>query len=73
MEDWIVYHAHNTPGTFTGIRDIHMQRFTWNPNGTPNFGQPIGRGVSIVEPGGTPHFVTAIEDPNEDLLAAIAA
>src|SRR5581483_6684222 len=21
-QDWIVYHAHNTPGTFTGTRDV---------------------------------------------------
>jgi GH43 family beta-xylosidase len=73
LEDWIVYHAHNTPGEFTGVRDIHAQRFTWNANGTPNFGQPIGRGVAVVEPAGTPHFVSSVLDADDDLLADLFA
>jgi GH43 family beta-xylosidase len=71
LEDWIVYHAHNTPGTFTGIRDIHTQKFAWNANGSPNFGVPVGRGIAVVEPGGTPHFVASLLDLNNDLLAGI--
>jgi GH43 family beta-xylosidase len=60
LEDWIVYHAHNTPGNFTGIRDIHVQPFTWNADGSPNLGQPVANGTPVSEPGGTPHFVTAL-------------
>jgi GH43 family beta-xylosidase len=59
LEDWIVYHAHNTPGNFTGVRDIHIQPFSWNADGSPNFGQPVANGTPITEPGGTPHFVTS--------------
>jgi len=68
LEDWMVYHAHNTPGNFTGIRDIHMQKFTWNANGSPNFGVPVGRNIAVVEPAGTPHFVFSLQDQPDDLL-----
>jgi GH43 family beta-xylosidase len=57
LQDWIVYHAHNTPGTFTGIRDVRTQPFTWNPDDTPNFGAPRPTGMLIEEPSGTPHLV----------------
>jgi GH43 family beta-xylosidase len=57
LEDWIVYHAHNTPGDFTGIRDVRTQRFTWNPDNTPNFGQPLPSGSLFEEPSGTPHVL----------------
>jgi GH43 family beta-xylosidase len=71
LEDWMVYHAHNTPGDFTGIRDIHAQRFTWTVNGSPNFGVPVGRNVPIIEPAGTPHWVSSLQDSPDDLLAGV--
>ncbi len=58
-ENWIVYHAHDTTGAFTGNRDVRMQSFTWNADGTPNFGSPVAKGVDIPEPSGTPHFTAA--------------
>lgn len=57
LEDWIVYHAHNTPGTFTGIRDIRIQRFGWFADDSPDFGAPINSGALFAEPSGTPHIV----------------
>ncbi|MBC8106345.1 MAG: family 43 glycosylhydrolase [Anaerolineae bacterium] len=59
LDDWMVYHAHNTPGEFTGIRDIHMQKFAWNADGSPNFGSPLARNTQLIEPSGTPHFAAA--------------
>jgi GH43 family beta-xylosidase len=63
-EDWIVYHAHNTPGTFTGTRDVRAQRFTFNADGSPNFGSPVAPGVALREPAGTPHFTAAFQPAN---------
>ncbi|WP_257670346.1 family 43 glycosylhydrolase [Parapedobacter tibetensis] len=38
-EDWIIYHARTNPGG--GSRNPRIQRFTWNTDGTPNFGEPV--------------------------------
>jgi GH43 family beta-xylosidase len=49
-EDWIIYHAHIAQGERQ--RDIRIQRFTWNPDGSPNFGAPISPGVPLRRPSG---------------------
>ena len=49
-EDWIVYHAHVSPADT--LRNIRIQRFTWNPDGTPNFGTPVSPGVPLRRPSG---------------------
>ncbi|RSK33262.1 glycoside hydrolase family 43 protein [Hymenobacter metallilatus] len=45
-EDWIVYHAKTAADGKCAGRSSRMQRFTWNPDGTPYFGVP----VSILQP-----------------------
>jgi GH43 family beta-xylosidase len=41
-EDWIIYHANAGPGEGCGTdRAPRMQRFTWNADGTPDFGKPV--------------------------------
>jgi len=40
-EHWIVYHAHANPTEFNEDRVISIQRFDFNPDGTPNFGSPV--------------------------------
>ncbi len=53
-QDWILYHANAGPGEgCDGLRSPRAQPFTWNPNGTPNFGQPIASGRPIPKPSGT--------------------
>jgi GH43 family beta-xylosidase len=51
-ERWIVYHAktQNAPGW--DDRVIRMQKFTWNADGTPNFGTPVASGVPVLVPSG---------------------
>lgn len=40
-EDWILYHANDNPGEGCGSRrKPRAQKFTWNKDGTPNFGSP---------------------------------
>lgn len=50
-EDWIVYHSKKstTPGW---ERDVRMQPFGWNPDGTPDFGTAIPAGQEIDRPSG---------------------
>ncbi|MCL2774308.1 MAG: family 43 glycosylhydrolase [Oscillospiraceae bacterium] len=58
-EDWIVYHAkvYNTSDISAGalICNIRAQKFTWNRDGTPNFGEPVETGTPVREPSGTKH------------------
>lgn len=52
-EDWILYHANFAPGQGCGdARSPRMQKFTWNSNGTPNFGEPVSSGSNIPKPSG---------------------
>ncbi|MCR5886426.1 glycoside hydrolase family 43 protein [Hymenobacter sp. J193] len=40
-EDWLVYHAKAAADGKCEGRSSRMQKFTWNPDGTPNFGAPV--------------------------------
>jgi GH43 family beta-xylosidase len=52
-EDWIVYHATTNPGGNCDLnRSTRAQKFTWNADGTPNFGSPVGLGVTLTAPSG---------------------
>ncbi len=50
-EDWIIYHSKKdtVPGW---IRNVRMQPFSWNADGTPNIGEAIPAGVKIDRPSG---------------------
>lgn len=49
-EDWLVYHA--LFGHGQRQRDVRIQPFTWNADGTPNFGKPLSPTVSLPAPSG---------------------
>ena len=51
QEDWIVYHSKmfTKPGW---ERDVRMQPFTWNADGSPHFGLPVEAGDVLVRPSG---------------------
>lgn len=52
-ENWIVYHANRTSsGTCDINRNTRIQRFTWNSDGTPNFGTPLATDIDIPVPSG---------------------
>jgi len=41
-EDWILYHANDKPGQGCGgFRSPRAQKFSWNDDGSPNFGIPV--------------------------------
>lgn len=52
-EDWIIYHANSLAAQGCGnARNPRMQKFTWNTDGSPNFGQPVAVNTSIRKPSG---------------------
>jgi GH43 family beta-xylosidase len=53
QEDWIIYHANSNPNEgCVEKRNPRMQKFTWNADGSPNFGVPVSISVSLPKPGG---------------------
>ena len=52
-ESWIVYHANAAASDgCTGTRTTRVQKFTWNADGTPNFGTPASLDTAITVPAG---------------------
>ena len=52
-EDWILYHANAAPGLGCGrFRSPRAQKFSWNKDGTPNFGVPVKEGIRLPVPAG---------------------
>ncbi|WP_432713637.1 glycoside hydrolase family 43 protein [Pedobacter sp.] len=52
-EDWIIYHANANPGLqCSNERNPRMQKFSWNADGTPNFGVPVKINTPILNPSG---------------------
>lgn len=50
-EDWILYHANSEPGQGCGRkRSPRAQKFTWDKNGIPKFGDPVKTGLAISIP-----------------------
>jgi GH43 family beta-xylosidase len=50
-EDWILYHANSAQGQGCGRnRSPRAQRFTWNKDETPFFGEPVKTGTPIEVP-----------------------
>ncbi len=52
-EDWIVYHANSAVGDVClPTRTTRVQKFTWNADGSPNFGVPVSTTMDIPNPSG---------------------
>ncbi|MEP6951457.1 MAG: family 43 glycosylhydrolase [Ginsengibacter sp.] len=67
-EDYILYHANGEPGQGCGShRSPRAQKFTWNADGTPNFGEPVPGGVELSVPSGT---ITVNEERHNPVLDA---
>ncbi len=53
-EDWILYHANAEAGQGCGqMRSPRAQKFTWRPDGTPDFGTPMPTSQPLTKPSGT--------------------
>jgi len=56
-QDWIVYHGKDTDASGNDTyshRNTRAQQFTWNSNGSPDFGTPVGLGTPVPLPAGDP-------------------
>jgi GH43 family beta-xylosidase len=42
-QDWILYHSKSSKKNGWADRDVHAKPFTWNADGTPDFGTPTPR------------------------------
>ena len=50
-QSWIIFHANPEANEgCDGFRSPRAQPFTWNPDGTPNFGAPIPLGTPLRKP-----------------------
>jgi GH43 family beta-xylosidase len=49
-EDWIVYHGKTSSNYTYAGRTTRAQKFTWNADGTPNFGKPLSLDTVQAEP-----------------------
>lgn len=50
-EDWILYHANAAAGQGCDHRrSPRMQKFSWNKDGSPNFGEPVPSGLTMPIP-----------------------
>ncbi|CAG7658666.1 family 43 glycosylhydrolase [Paenibacillus allorhizosphaerae] len=50
-EDWIIYHAAKFNGA-GWTRNVRAQKFSWNADGTPNFGTPVSTDLPMALPSG---------------------
>ena len=72
-EDWIAFHA-KLETTPNWKRAIHVQRFHWDDEGRPVFGQPIAAGEALAVPAGeavTPAFAETVAFGRAALAAAM--
>lgn len=53
-EDWIAYHGKDTSAYTYDRRTTRAQRFTWNPDGTPDLGVPAALTTTLPLPSGDP-------------------
>lgn len=52
-QNWLIYHANSAPAQGCGnTRNPRMQKFTWNADGTPDFGTPVAINTNIAVPSG---------------------
>lgn len=52
-EDWMMFDANAQSGQDCGgTRSPRMQKFTWNTDGSPNLGEPLGTTTTLLRPSG---------------------
>lgn len=70
-EDWLIYHgnASELEGC-SSTRSLRAQKFSWNENGTPNFGEPVAAGVAVTSPSGeNGPLVTKVQGTQVELVS----
>ena len=55
-ENWIAYHGMATPDAGEEGRYLYLQKFDFDENGIPVFGEPLSRDIEIPYPSGDPKY-----------------
>ncbi len=72
-QDWIVYHSHPSPGGDPDQRVIRIQPFTYNVDGSPNFGAPVSPPAVVEYPTGYPDAEAPLLPADYDKSGAVNA
>ncbi len=52
-EDWLIYHGNASEKEgCSSTRSLRAQKFTWNADDTPHFGEPVEAGKPVISPAG---------------------
>lgn len=52
-EDWLIYHGNASENEgCSSTRSLRAQKFTWNADDTPHFGEPVEAGKPVISPSG---------------------
>lgn len=66
-EDWMIYHSKIWSTDDNGWRQVNIQKFTWNADGTPNFGTPASPFAQQALPSGDPGIGDVYQAENAEL------
>lgn len=71
-EDWLVYHGNDSvEHGCSATRSLRAQKFEWNEDGTPNFGEPLTPGIVVEPPAGeNGPLVTRVQGQRYQLVNA---
>lgn len=60
-EDWMAFHSKVYPANLNAWRQVSIKQFTWNEDGSPNFGKPVSPYEFVNLPSGDPGLGKAYE------------
>ncbi len=66
-EDWMIYHSKIWSTDDNGWRQVNIQSFNWNADGTPNFGKPASPLAALDLPSGDPGIGDIYQAENAQL------
>ncbi|MHA9740184.1 PA14 domain-containing protein [Robinsoniella peoriensis] len=66
-EDWMAFHSKVYPANNNAWRQVSIKKFTWNEDGSPNFGRPVSPYEFTALPSGDPGLGLAYQAEDGDL------
>lgn len=66
-EDWMAFHSKVYPSNNNAWRQVSIKKFTWNEDGSPNFGRPVSPYEFTALPSGDPGLGLAYQAEDGDL------
>lgn len=66
-EDWMAFHSKVYPANNNAWRQVSIKKFTWNEDGSPNFGRPVSPYEFTALPSGDPGLGLAYQAEDGEL------